>query len=172
MATKRDITRHPADGLSVAQLAAVDALLAGATDAEAADAAGVTRQTVCVWRLHHPAVVAALNAGRRDLWERSADRLRSLVPKAIDVLEVQLGAALPDPRTALDVLRLAGLADRGAPLTPTGPTTAATVVDAEIMRRRHAADSLEGFLLTGGPITEHERRQTAADLLAIGAGGE
>jgi len=170
--TKGDITRHPTDALSVAQLAAVDALLAGATDADAADAAGVTRQTVSGWKHHHPAVVAALNAGRAAMWERSADRLRSLVPKAIAVLEAALDSPLPDPKTALDVLRLAGLAERAAPLTPTGPTTAAAVVDAEITRRRHATDSLEGFLLPGGPITDHERRVTAADLLAIGAGGE
>jgi len=156
----------------MAQQNAVAAFLAGLSDTEAADAAGVTRQTVCGWRNHNPAVVAAMNQARRDLWERSADRLRGLVPLAIDMLEVQLGSPLPDPKTALDVLRLAGLAERGAPLYPTGPTTTAAVVDAEIMRRRHAADSLEGFLLPGGPITDHERRQTAADLLAIGAGGE
>ena len=171
MATKVDITGHPAAALTVAQLAAVDALLAGATDAEAADAAGVSRQSVNVWRNHHPAVVAALNAGRVAMWERSADRLRALVPMAIDALAAALEDPLTDPKVALDVLRLAGLADRAAPLTPTGPTTAAAVIDAEVFRRRRATDNLEE-LLTGGPITDHERRQTAADLLAIGTGGE
>ena len=83
-----------------------------------------------------------------------------------------LGSPLPEPQTALAVLKLAGLAERGAPLIPTGPTTTAAVVDAEIMRRRHAADSLAGFLLPGGPITDHERRQTEAALLTLGAGGE
>jgi len=174
MATKRDRTRqgHPADGLSVAQIAAVDALMAGATDAAAADAAGVTRQTVSAWKNHHPAVVAALNAGRRDLWDHAADRLRGLVPMAIDVLEVTLGAAVPDPKTAMDVLRLAGLAERAAPLTPTGPTTAAAVVDAEVFRRRREADPLEE-LLTGGPITATERRLAEAELselMALGPG--
>jgi len=173
MPTKPDTIRHPAEGLSVAQQNAVDALLAGLSDTEAAEAAGVTRQTVNAWKNHHPPVVAAMNQARRDLWERSADRLRNLLPMAIDVLEVQLGAAVPDPKTALDVLRLAGVADRGAPLTPTGPTTAAAVIDAEVFRRRRAADSLEA-MLTGGPITAAERRgvEAEADLLALGAGGE
>jgi len=171
MATKPDTTRHPADGLSVAQIAAVDALLAGATDAAAATAAGVTRQTVSAWKNHHPAVVAALNAGRRDLWDHAADRLRGLVPMAIDALEATLGAALPDPKTAMDVLRLAGVADRGAALGTVGPTTPAAVVDGEIMRRRYEADPAEA-LLTGGPITDHERRRAESDLLALGAGGE
>jgi len=45
------------------------------------------------------------------------------------------------------------------------------VVDGEFFRRRRDADPLEA-MLTGGPITEHERRLTEADLLAIGAGGE
>lgn len=163
---------NPAPDDAVAQTAAVAAILTGATDADAADAAGVSRQTVCGWRLHHPAVVGALGAGRRDIWDNAADRLRALLPTAVAVLEVALDNPLPDPQTALAELRLAGLADRAAPLTPTGPTTAAAVVDAEILRRRHEADSLEGFLLTGGPITDHERKLTAADLLAIGAGGE
>ena len=45
MATKPDTTRHPADGPSVAQIAAVDALMAGATDAAAATAAGARLAT-------------------------------------------------------------------------------------------------------------------------------
>jgi len=171
MATKPDTTRHPTDGLSMAQQNAVDALLAGLSDTEAAEAAGVTRQTVNAWKNHHPAVVAAMNQARRDLWDRSADRLRGLVPLAIDTIEVALGSPIPDPQTALAVLKLAGLAERAAPLTPTGPTTAVAVIDAEVFRRRRAADNLEE-LLTGGPISDHERRQTAAELLALGAGGE
>ncbi len=172
--TKPDTTRHPTDGLSMAQQNAVDALLAGLSDTEAAEAAGVTRQTVNAWKNHHPAVVAAMNEARRDMWERSADRLRSLVPMAIDALEVQLGSPLPDPQTALAVLKLAGLADRGAPLTPVGPTTAAAVLDAEIIARREADDPIAA-ILSGGPITATERRALEAELaglLAIGAGGE
>jgi len=173
MATTRDRTRqlaHPADGLSVAQQNAVDALLAGLSDTEAAEAAGVTRQTVNAWKNHNPTVVAAMNQARRDLWERSADRLRGLVPKAIDMLEVALGSPVPDPKTALDVLRLAGLADRGAPLGTVGPATVARVVEGEVIRRRHEDDPLEAFLLPGGPITDAERRAVAAELLALGAG--
>jgi len=169
--TKVDTTRHPADGLSVPQIAAVDALLAGATDAEASAVAGVTRQTISGWKNHHPAVVACLNAARQASWERSADRLRNLVPMAITALEAALDGPNPDARVALDVLRLTGIADRGAPLTPTGPTTAAAVLDAEIIARRVADDPLAAIL--GGRPTAGERQVLAAELaalMALGAG--
>ena len=47
------------------QLLALDALLAGATQAEAAEAAGAHRVTVTKWASRHPAFVAELKrAGR------------------------------------------------------------------------------------------------------------
>jgi len=113
-----------------------------------------------------------LTPGRQSAWDHAADRLRGLVPKAIDALEVALGAAVPDPQVALAVLRLAGLADRGAPLGTVGPTTAAAVVEEEVRRRRLEDDPLEGYLLPGGPITDAERRGVEAELMALGAGGE
>jgi len=47
------------DGLSPQQRLAVEALIAGSTLTEAADAAGVTRQTVRRWRSEIPAFQAA-----------------------------------------------------------------------------------------------------------------
>ena len=58
-------------------------------------------------------------------------------------------SANPDPQVALAVLKLAGLADRGAPLGTVGPTTAAAVLDAEIIARRTAADPLMAPLCDG-----------------------
>ena len=104
MPTKPDETGHT---LSVAQLNAVDLLVAGRTDAEAAEAVGVTRQTVCGWRNHHPAFQAELNARRIDVWGGACDRLRALLPRALDALEAAVGGEKPDWRAAAKVVELA-----------------------------------------------------------------
>jgi hypothetical protein len=58
--TKPDKTGH----LTVAQENAIDALVLGKSDREAAEVAGVARQTVTGWRLHHPYFQAELNRRR------------------------------------------------------------------------------------------------------------
>jgi hypothetical protein len=169
--TKPDTTRQPTGGLNVAQQNAVDALASGMNDAETAAAVGTSRQTVNGWRNHDPAFRAALNARRADVWGAAADKLRSLVPRAVAVLEGSLNVN-PDPTVALAVLKLAGLAERAAPLSLVGPTTVAAIVDAEIIARREADDPLAA-ILSGGPITATERRALEAELaalLALGAG--
>ena len=165
MPTQSDKTGH---ALSVAQLNAIDALVSGATDSETAAAVGVTRQTVNVWRNRDPAFQAELNRRRRDIWGHSTDRLRALIPQALGVLEGAL-AVNPDPALALKILQLAGVADPAAPLGATGPTTAAAVIDAEILRRRHEHDPIDA-LLAGGPITCTERAALVGELTALAAG--
>jgi excisionase family DNA binding protein len=64
-----DKSRH-GDGaerpkLTPKQHAAIDELLRGRTDARAARAAGVSRQTVNIWRNHHAAFRAELDRRRR-----------------------------------------------------------------------------------------------------------
>jgi hypothetical protein len=73
MPTKPDISLHLARELSVAQRRAIDLLVAGATDGEAAEAVGVTRQTVNTWRNRDPIFIAELNRLRRDLWGGALD---------------------------------------------------------------------------------------------------
>src|SRR6516162_7609839 len=75
------------------QLSAIDLLAAGKTDQEAADLLGLHRTTVTKWRLYDPVFQAALNQRRAEVWGAAADRLRSLIPKALDAL----AAALEDP---------------------------------------------------------------------------
>ncbi len=72
--TKADKSGH---ALSVAELNAVDCLAGGMNDQETAEVIGATRQTVCNWRNHHPAFIAALNARRLETWGASSDRLRA-----------------------------------------------------------------------------------------------
>lgn len=50
-------------------------LLAGATDEEAAKAAGVSRQSVSKWRNHVPAFIAELRSRQAEVFERSIRRL-------------------------------------------------------------------------------------------------
>jgi len=136
--TKPDQTRR--SELSIGQQNAIDQLILGGTDAEAAAAAGVGRQTVCDWRNHGPpAFRAELNRERAALWSASTDRLRSLVPLALTVLAEAL-AERPDARTALDILKLAGLGE-GSHLGQAGigPTTAAGIEAADAEERDLAA---------------------------------
>ena len=167
MLAKTDITGHFARDLSVAKANAIDLLVSGATDQAAADAAGVSRQTVNGWRNHDPEFIAALNARRLEVWGGAADTLRALLPTALDTL----GAALTekrDWRAAVAVIHLAGL-DRHGSGKPNlgqssiGPTDADAVVDALVRARQR--DSFEE-LLAGGSVTDAERRKVLGELAA------
>jgi hypothetical protein len=72
------------------QLNAIDLLAAGKTDTETAAALELHGTTVTKWRLYDPVFQAALNRRRAEIWGAAADRLRSLVPKALDVLAAAL----------------------------------------------------------------------------------
>ena len=104
--TKADTNGRAA--LSLDQEKAVDLLVAGTDTQEAADALGVTRQTVSRWLNHDAEFRAALNARRLEVWGAAADRLRNLLPRAVAVVEGAL-AVDPDPKLALEVLKLAGV---------------------------------------------------------------
>jgi Helix-turn-helix of insertion element transposase len=71
------------------QATAVDLLVSGLTETAAAEAIGVSRVTLWRWK-QEPAFEAELNRRRQELWLASVDRLRSLVPKALDSLEAEL----------------------------------------------------------------------------------
>jgi hypothetical protein len=148
--TKPDETRHP---LSVAQRNAVDLLAAGKSDQATAEAVGVSRQTVNGWKNHDPEFMAALNQRRADVWGESADRLRALLPQALDVLEGSL-AVSRDPKVALAVLQLAGLGKVELALGRPGPTDPDGVLNAGVLQI-HGESSL--LALIDGP-TEAQRR--------------
>ena len=90
----------PDASLSQQQLAAVDCLAAGRNLQQVADAIGVQRPTVSHWLNHHCGFQAALNSRRQELWDGMVERLRGLLPEALDVLEQQLRATtLSRPRS-------------------------------------------------------------------------
>src|SRR5215831_11243016 len=126
---KRQTTERngqPRRELSVQQQAAVELLSAGKTDKQAAETLNLPAERVARWRSHDPVFQAALNACRAEVWQASIDRLRSILPQALDTLADELNRAdNPDRcKLALDILRLAKLPD----ITPHGPTDPETIV--------------------------------------------
>jgi hypothetical protein len=117
--------------LTPQQETAVDLLASGKTVTDTATAVEVTRQTVSEWLNHHPGFQAALNGRRQELWAGMTDRLRGLLPKALDVLTQELEGETPLP-AAVHVLKACGLYGAPAPRGPTEPEDAAIAV-----QRRH-----------------------------------
>ncbi len=102
MATKTDT-------LTPQQAAAVDALAFGATVTDAAETVKVSRQTVSEWLHHNPAFQAALHARQHELWRGHVERLRSLVPKALDTLEAAVSDEQQGVAVAVHILKAVGL---------------------------------------------------------------
>lgn len=108
---KGDKARQQERSLTVEQQNAIDLLVTGISDREVAEKVGVSRQTVTNWRLNNLAFQAELNRKRKDMWGSSKDRMRALIPKAIDRLEKSLGdeADRNGPKVAIEVIRATGL---------------------------------------------------------------
>lgn len=106
--------------LSYQQLAAVDLLALGHTITDTAEALGIARQTVSEWKNSHCGFIAALNSRRHELWEAMTDKIRSLLPKALQVLESELDGGKDPMGAAVHLLKAAGIYN--LPL-PTGPLT-------------------------------------------------
>jgi translation initiation factor RLI1 len=97
------------DTLTPQQAATADLLAFGATVTDAAETVKVSRQTVSEWLHHHAAFQAALHARQRELWSGHAERLRSLIPKALETLEGSLGDEKQGMAAAVHILKAAGL---------------------------------------------------------------
>ena len=115
--------------VTAAQELALVRLLSGGTDSEAAEVAGVTRQTVNAWKNSDAAFQAELFARRQAVWQAQEDRLRWLLSVALDVLEGELEARAETLearkqrlQVAVHVLRASGL--YGVPLAPIGTASA------------------------------------------------
>ena len=114
--TETDKTLQPEQSQAIAEI------LTGKTDQDIADAVGVTRQTVNIWRNHNALFIAELNQQRATIWASQIDRLRGLVCGAIDTL----GEAVhdEDPKearaAAVHILKACGL--YGRDLQPLGLT--------------------------------------------------
>ena len=78
--------RRPKRTLNNRKEKAVLALLAGASVTEAAEQAGVRRQTVSEWCHHDPLFAEELDRRRAELWASIRGRFEQATAKAVDVL--------------------------------------------------------------------------------------
>ncbi|NEU29175.1 hypothetical protein GN156_00055 [bacterium LRH843] len=95
-------------GLTTAQLNAIDLLVTGNTDQEVANIIDVNRVTVTKWRNYDISFQAELNKRRKEIWGASIDKIRALVPKAMERLEKEFDGE-NGWKVALEVIKLAGI---------------------------------------------------------------
>jgi hypothetical protein len=158
--------RQPKRELTGPQLEAVDLLAGGKTDKEAAEALNLPRASVARWRLYDPVFQAALNRRRAEVWAAGIDRLRSLVPKALDALAEELGGkdSANRVKAAGAVLRLVQLPALSQGIGPTDP---GVIVRQVVEARRRPARGLLDDVLDGDkglPPFERHLEQTWAEL--------
>jgi hypothetical protein len=116
------------------QQSAVDLLAAGKNDTDTAKALGLNRVTVTRWRLYSPVFQAALADQRSAIWGAAGDRLRAMLPKALEILADGLEHGKKSERIdiALDVLKLVG----PLPLVPAESTDPEEIVRGIVKRNR------------------------------------
>ncbi|MCM3670278.1 hypothetical protein M3181_14945 [Mesobacillus maritimus] len=95
-------------GLTVEQYNAIDLLITGENDQETADIIGVNRVTVTKWRNYDLHFKAELNKRRKEVWGSSIDRMRSLIPKAIERLEKEIDME-NGWKVALEIIKISGI---------------------------------------------------------------
>lgn len=154
-------------GLTMPQLSAIDLLAGGKTDKETAELLGLSRTCVTKWRCYSPVFQAALNRRRAEIWGAAADRLRSLIPQALDVLAGALnsGYVPSQMKAALAILRLVSF----SAAQKIGPDDPETIVRGVVDRRRGQAQDPTDDLLDAGlglPQYEAHVRQVFEELEA------
>jgi hypothetical protein len=130
-------TRQHKRGLTLPQRNAIDLLVAGKNDTETAELLSLSRTCVTKWRLYDPVFQAALNVRRAEVWSAGVDRLRSLIPKALEALAEELEKRDSPQRlkTASEILRLAQLPAGSLGIGPTDPEQIVQALVAEQRRR-------------------------------------
>jgi hypothetical protein len=145
--------------LTTQQGVAIEALMEGATHAEAADRAGVHRVTVSKWARGHPAFKAELARRRLERHQQHADRLRDLDAAALESVDARIREN--DAEFALKWLKLRGLEQPA----PTGLTDADEIIEREVALRRQSAQfDVERDLDPPGLNLEELRSDVEADL--------
>lgn len=118
---RKQVEPAPPRELSVEQEQVINVLLEGATDAEAAERAGVGVRSIVRWRAEDALFVAEMNRRRAELWEAQRERLRGMVRDALALLADDMRSDDAEVRRAAAraVLRLFL---RDVTLVPSGPT--------------------------------------------------
>ena len=157
---------------------AIEALVTGATHAEAAEAAGVDRKTITRWKGYHPGFQARLSASQALVAAEQLDKVRRIRARALDVIATKLDDESTDIATALTVLS-AITTDTVQTWTPSNPEG---VLDAAMNSTRFnlpplppAPSPFDDFALGLGPRqpSDAERAEQATiECLASAAGLE
>jgi len=124
--------------LTSRQAAAADLVAVGRSDQDVADAVGCSRQTVNVWRNHHPAFAVAVEDRRREVWSACRDGVLSLLPRAVDAVSDGLDGPA-GWRVGLALLKLAGVAEGDYGLRPNGPRDVGSYIDGKARKLKIAA---------------------------------
>ena len=102
--------------------------------------------TVTKWRLYDPWFRAELNRRRQDIWGAAGERLRAMLPRAMDAIEKELEQG--DGKTAVQVLKLAGLSGLEP---PAGPIEADQIIEQKVTAKAEVR------------VAEREKYQTDAE---------
>jgi hypothetical protein len=158
--------RQHRSGPTLPQLSAIDLLVSGKNDKETAELLGLSRTAVTKWRLYDPVFQAALNLRRTEVWGAGIDRLRSLIPKALDALadELEKKDSPNRMKAAVEVLRLAEMPDSWHQI---GPAEAEEIVRQIVKARRAQAPGLLDKLAEDGkrlPPFEQQMAETWREL--------
>lgn len=84
-----------ADGLTVKQVIAADAIVAGKTMTDAAKAAGVTNKTLWSWR-HTPQFMSVVNRKLQERTDMTGTQGVGLVPQCLEVLKAIMNSSTSD----------------------------------------------------------------------------
>ena len=120
--TESDQIRPPE--VSDQQSIAIDALVSGATQREAAEKAGVQRTTVTAWCNHNIAFMAERNRRRRDRLEAAGEQLRETLSAALVHLDEKVREG--DTGAAMAIVKAVGVGHL-LDATKPGPTDPAVV---------------------------------------------
>jgi hypothetical protein len=116
------------DEISDRQRAALEMIASGATDTAVAGAIGVSRRTICRWRIEDSRFREQLEQRRRELYDRATDRFRSLLSSALDLLDRQIAdkyapTALRAARTLLALAAIGRVAVPKSAIQPGDDST-------------------------------------------------
>jgi hypothetical protein len=94
--------RHRFTAPTLPLLNAIDLRVTGRPDTEVPRVLRPNRTTISTWRLYAPGFRGALHTRRADRWSAGANRIQSLISKALDVLPAELHdvGALTTPEPA------------------------------------------------------------------------
>lgn len=156
--------------ISSAQELAVAALVSGSTITEAAEKAGVSRETCSRWVHRDPAFIAEVQNQRAELAAAVRCELASLGKQAVAVVRETLTNESDLPtryKAAVDVLKMLGAADG----TAVEPTTAREV-SVKLRDREQSLnqdeDMLDVFNMIGGKVIDDMKHDADEALAATG----